>query len=100
MPSVLALASYSVLFLLSSPHGGQSFLTWPDCGSGNDDLMDCPVPTCPDCDLVDCLPELTPEQCPVGTFFRENMVFGGCCPACVTYLARGMYVRCLSNHLF
>ena len=78
----------SVGLLLLLLDGASSFLTWPECDNGVD-LMDCPVPVCPDCDLVDCFPRLEPEECPEGSFFRENMAFGGCCPACVTYMDRG-----------
>lgn len=80
------LASVICLYLLCT-RWGSSFLTWPECES--DDLMSCSVPVCPDCDLIDCIPELRPEQCPEGSFYRPRMAFGGCCPACVTFMERG-----------
>ena len=39
--------------------------------------------------MVDCYPELTQEDCPEGTILKENLAFGGCCPACVTYMGLG-----------
>merc|ERR1719210_1224544 len=39
--------------------------------------------------MVDCYPELSQEDCPEGTILKENLAFGGCCPACVTYMGLG-----------
>ena len=47
------------------------------------------VPVCPDCRMVDCYPELSQEDCPEGTILKEGLAFGGCCPACVTYMGEG-----------
>merc|ERR1719471_382924 len=61
-------------------------LSFEDCeATGNQDEI-CQVPVCPDCRMVDCYPELTQEDCPEGTILKENLAFGGCCPACVTYM--------------
>ena len=50
----------------------------------------CPLPVCPDCSLVDCHPNLHAEECrEFGFDFAHNLVGGGCCPACVTYLEKG-----------
>ena len=39
--------------------------------------------------MVDCYPELSQEDCPEGTILKEGLAFGGCCPACVTYMGEG-----------
>ncbi len=62
--------------------------SWPECTESNDDdQSSCAVPFCiDDCSLVDCYPELDPLDCPQGFSYEENVVYGGCCPACVSYL--------------
>eukprot|EP00095_Tigriopus_kingsejongensis_P010555 maker-scaffold421_size176100-snap-gene-0.25 protein:Tk10555 transcript:maker-scaffold421_size176100-snap-gene-0.25-mRNA-1 annotation:"hypothetical protein DAPPUDRAFT_300097" len=59
---------------------------WPHCVK---EELGCPLPICPDCTLVDCIPEIKAEDCKPGTIFEENLVFGSCCPACVEYIERG-----------
>ena len=44
---------------------------------------------CPDCRLVDCYPELSEADCPSGSILKEGLAYGGCCPACVTYMGEG-----------
>ena len=44
--------------------------------------------SCPDCSLVDCLPEYTQDDCPEGTFLERDIA-QGCCPACVQRLEAG-----------
>ena len=50
---------------------------------------------CPDCRAVDCYPELSQEDCPEGTILKEGLAFGGCCPACVTYMGEGEIIHIL-----
>ena len=47
------------------------------------------LPVCPDCSLVECIPKITPSDCPKGTFWEEGILWG-CCPACTTRLQIGM----------
>ena len=51
------------------------------------------VPVCPDCRAVDCYPELSQEDCPEGAILKEGLAFGGCCPACVTYMGEGEIIH-------
>ena len=44
-----------------------------------------------DCSLVDCFPNILPRDCPKGTLYEENLIWG-CCPACVKYLPGGKYI--------
>ena len=53
-----------------------------DVISGDEGVEYCPD----DCSNIDCLPVLNMEMCPEGTVYRENIILGGCCPACVSYL--------------
>ncbi|TRY72455.1 hypothetical protein TCAL_01020 [Tigriopus californicus] len=61
---------------------------WPSCTESGANVH-CTLPICPNCKIVDCIPELEPKDCPRGTFFEENLVLGSCCPACVEYLKKG-----------
>lgn len=54
---------------------------WPNC---DESLSTCDsLPVCPDCRFVDCIPEITAQDCPEGTILEENLAGAGCCPACV-----------------
>ena len=75
-----ALRGLAILGLLAPSVFG---ILWPQCDS---DVSTCDNPVCPDCDLVDCFPELEQEMCPEGYALTEGFSFGGCCPACVKYM--------------
>merc|ERR1719322_1940253 len=83
--NALPLLLVAVTLYISTAAG----LSFEDCeATGNLDES-CQVPVCPDCRMVDCYPELSQEDCPEGTILKENLAFGGCCPACVTYMGLG-----------
>ena len=46
------------------------------------------LPICPDCDLIECIPRITAADCPDGTKWEDNIIWG-CCPACTTRLDIG-----------
>ena len=39
------------------------------------------LPLCPDCSLVECVPKIEASDCPEGTHWEDNIIWG-CCPAC------------------
>jgi len=55
---------------------------WPDWSP------ECGQPACPDCERIQCVDEITQDDCPEGTFLTEKKLFG-CCPACVKYQTAG-----------
>ena len=48
------------------------------------------LPICPDCALVECVPEITAADCPAGTNWEDNIIWG-CCPACTARLEIGQF---------
>jgi len=52
--------------------------TWPSWSPS------CGQPSCPPCDKVDCLDEISPWDCPAGSRLVDSVLLG-CCPACVQH---------------
>ena len=54
------------------------------------------LPLCPDCSLVECVPSLIASDCPEGTHWEDNIIWG-CCPACIRRIDVGklneMFIR-------
>lgn len=64
---------YKLLILLNLVLGQDLY---PDCAA-QDNSGICTVPVCPDCSLIDCFPELEPEDCPSGTLLTPDLSAGG-----------------------
>lgn len=73
-------------FVALAVRGLETSNLWPQCEQ--DESCANEFPYCPDCSLVDCLPHFGPADCPKGSEFVENVLWG-CCPACVRYLKAG-----------
>ena len=46
------------------------------------------LPLCPDCSLVECVPKIEASDCPEGTHWEDNIIWG-CCPACTRRIEVG-----------
>ena len=46
------------------------------------------LPLCPDCSLVECVPKIEASDCPEGTNWEDNIIWG-CCPACTRRIEVG-----------
>ena len=62
---------------------------WPSCENEGE----CMLSGCPDCSMVDCIPELAASDCPDGSVIMDRVVQAGCCPACVIYNSVGYLGR-------
>jgi hypothetical protein len=85
----LRLANFVLGFTAIGVVRGQyetNIVPWPQCWQQEDFYGTCTAPACPDCDVVECFPKLDPNDCPEGYIYRENVIYGGCCPACVSYI--------------
>ena len=89
MSNILKLVILLLITSLKSIQGVEIYEDYSlECPLDSD--FNCTLPLyCPDCNLVDCIPELKQEDCPEGTILEPGLVFGGCCPACVRYLSQG-----------
>merc|ERR1719334_2842587 len=54
---------------------------WPHCEDPNTSYCNTTsLPLCPDCSLVECVPKIEASDCPEGTHWEDNIIWG-CCPA-------------------
>jgi len=79
--------STQLLLQILALYNGLSFGQDQDCLWPHDTGQSCEAqPVCPDCEAVVCKKDIQPDDCPRGTFYEADKLFG-CCPACVQYLS-------------